>query len=138
MGLADTAKSLQKEQEAKISRELKFLRHCRKFCNAITVNSINRKNDRLCQLYTIGTAEAMQEARKLQGDMVEAAARLNLYKSIIEKTEAAEKEEKGGWEKYAVQHYDEWMAVLRVIRKETDEIRQLPFDAKEGENDNKG
>lgn len=129
MGLADTAKSL---QENSISEELKFLRHCRKFCKNVTIKRINLQNRRLCQLYDIGTEEAMQEARKLQGDMVEAAARLQLYKHILEKAEEAEHREKGGGEKYAGEHLGGWKETLRTIRKECDEIRQIPFDVKEG------
>ena len=129
MGLADTAKAL---QEQNISEELKFLKNCRKFCKEVTIKRINQQNKRLCQLYDIGTAEAMQEARKLQGTIVEAAAILQLYKHILEKAEEAEHREKGCGDRYARENLGDWKETLRTLRKECDEIRQIPFDVKEG------
>lgn len=129
MALKETIKNL---QEQEISEGLRFLRHCRRFCSHISLKTINQKNIRLSYLYGVGTEEAMKEARRIQGDMVEAAARLHLYQDILEKAEKAERQQKGSGERFACENLPRWKKLILEIHRECEEIRQMPFEVKEG------
>lgn len=135
MGLTDTARSLRQEA---CSKELQFLKYCRWYIKKATPELINKQNKKLIMLDEKGTEEALREACRIRGDILEAAARRSLYLDILEKAEKEERRQKGGGERLAKEKLPEWKKAILEIHRNCEEIRQfqirLPFDEKEGEN----
>lgn len=136
MGLADTAKALQKEAA---SSELLWLREMRAFVRRNPKEKILADMEKLeaySQTPEGSTAAEQERVYAMAQEIMERGALSEFYGKVLEYAEIKERQEKGGAEKHIRKHRQELEAEERRIKKRHNRKMQITLeDMEEGEAD---
>lgn len=126
MGLADTAKSLQAQEEAKISQELAWLRKLRAFTEEWTDENLIKEIDRV-EVWS-KTPEGRADQKKAYLDtleILEKGSLANFYRKVLEYAAIKQRKDRdGGGEKAIRLHWDELQKMERGIKKRFEKQRR--------------